>query len=110
MHLVKEVLAADINQSCVNGICSPTISGFEGLFENVITAVLGFAGIALFIYFIIGGFKYITSEGDPKKTQEAKSTLTYAIGGMVLIAAAFLILKFIQNFTGAPVTQFKVVQ
>ena len=106
MEMAKTVLAANIDsQGDV-----PTIKGFEGLFENLVTVILGFAGIALFIYFIIGGFKYITSEGDPKKTQEAKGTLTYAIGGMVLIAAAFLILKFIETFTGAPVTNFKVFQ
>lgn len=106
MEVIKPVLAAEIeNQGGV-----PTIAGVAELFQNVASAVLGLAGIALFIYLLIGGFKYLTSGGDPKAVEEAKKTLTYAIGGIILIAAAYLILKFIETFTGAPVTQFKVIQ
>ena len=86
------------------------ISDLEVVFENIIAVALGFAGIVLFIMLLVGGFKYLTSGGDPKAVQGAKSTVTVAIGGMILIALAFLILKFIEIFTGAPVTDFNIFQ
>ena len=58
---------------------------------------------------IMGGFRYITSGGDQKKASEARGTLTFAIIGLVVIAGAFLILRFIEDFTGAQVTQFKII-
>lgn len=87
----------------------PTLSQLEVTFSNAVRALLALGGIALFIYLVIGGFKYLTSGGDPKAVEEAKKTLTYAIGGMLLIAGAFLILKLIETFTGAKVTEFKII-
>ena len=86
------------------------LSDLEGVFGNVVEAVLALGGIVLFIMLLSGGFRYITAGGDPKGIEEAKKTLTYAIGGMVLLAMAFLILRFIQEFTGVDVTEFKIFQ
>jgi Ca2+/H+ antiporter len=91
-----------------NGVA--TLVGLETVFGNVVGVLLGLAGIALFIMLVIGGFKYITAGGDPKGVESAKKTLTYAIGGMVLIAAGFLILQFIHQFTGVDITQFRIFQ
>ena len=82
----------------------------ECVFGNVVNVVLGLAGVVLFIMLILGGFSYITSGGDPKKVESARNTLTYAIGGVIFIALAYLILKFIEVFTGVPVTEFKIFQ
>ena len=87
-----------------------TIKGFEGLFSNVVSVVLGLGGIVLFVLLLIGGLKYITAGGDPKGIESAKKTITTAILGMVFLALAFLILQLIQNLTGAPVTEFKIRQ
>jgi hypothetical protein len=87
-----------------------TLKWFESLFRNVVGVALGFAGIALFIMLLVGGFKYLTAGEDPKAVEEARKTLTYAIGGIILVAAAYLILVFIKQFTGVNVTQFKITQ
>jgi len=93
--------------SCVsNGVA--TIQGFECLFANILQIIVSVAGLAFFIMFIIGGFKYLTSGGDPKKTAAASSTLTMAIVGIVGVIASWLILLFIQNFTGVNVTIFSI--
>lgn len=91
------------------GISDPAkLSDLEKVFGNVVQVVLALGGIVLFIMLLSGGFKYITSGGDPKGVEEAKKTLTYAIGGMILLAMAFLILRFIQQLTGVDVTRFKI--
>lgn len=86
------------------------ISDLECVFGNVIGAALGFAGIVLFILLLSGGFKYITSGGDPKALEGAQKTITYAIGGIVLILLSYLILVLIKTITGVDITQFKVFQ
>jgi hypothetical protein len=85
------------------------ISDLDVVFENIISAILGFAGITLFILLIVGGFRYITAGGDPKAVEGAKKTLTYAIAGIILVASAFLILRLIEVFTGVTVTEFSIV-
>jgi glucose uptake protein GlcU len=85
-----------------------TLDRLEGVFNNLVQSILGFAGIVLFIFLIIGGFKFITSAGDPKALEEAKKTLSYAIMGLVLLLVSYLVLVLIEQITGAPVTDFKV--
>lgn len=87
-----------------------TIKGFECLFSNAISVVLALAGIVLFVMFLIGGLRYLTSGGDPKATESAKGTLTHAIAGLVVLILAFLILKLIETITGVQLTIFKVTQ
>lgn len=94
-----------------SGAKPATIGDLEIVFENIVNAVLGFAGIVLFILLLIGGFKYITSGGDPKVVEGAKKTLTYAIGGMVAIALSYIVLLLIGQVTGVNnITLFRVVQ
>lgn len=85
-----------------------TIADLEPIFGRVVSAALGLAGIVLFVLLLRGGFKYITSGGDPKAVESAQKTLTYAIIGLVLILVSFLILVLIKTITGVDVTQFKV--
>jgi len=89
----------------------PTLQDLEILFGNVVGVILGLAGIVLFIMLLSGGFKYITAGGDPKGVEGAKKTLTYAIGGIVVIALSYLILNLIGVITGATaISTFKVFQ
>lgn len=95
------------NADATNGIA--TIGNLGCLFQNIVSYALGFAGIVLFILLIMGGFKYITSGGDPKAVEGAKKTLTSAITGLVLILVSYLVLVLIKNITGVDVTKFNVV-
>jgi len=86
------------------------LQNLECLFSNVVGIILGIAGIVFFILLLSSGFKFITSGGDPKALEGAKKTLTYAIGGLILIIASYLILLLIKEITGVDVTIFRVVQ
>ncbi len=46
-----------------------------------------------------------TAGGDPKKTQAAGQTITFAVFGLVAVIAAWFILLFIEKFTGVNVTE-----
>jgi hypothetical protein len=83
-----------------------TIQGFECLFYNILQVIVFFAGIAFLIMFIYGGYQYLFSGNDPKKTAAASSTLTMAVIGVVGIIISWLILKLIKDFTGLDVINF----
>jgi hypothetical protein len=83
-----------------------TIQGLECLFFNVLQVIVFIAGLAFLFMFISGGFKYLLSSGEQKAVAAASSTLTMAIIGLVGIIASWLILSFIQKFTGVNITQF----
>ncbi len=100
-------------QSTWSGTCVKdgvaTIQGVGCLFQNVAQVVVYFAGIVFLFMFIKGGFQYLTSGGDPKKTAKATSTLTMSIVGIVGVIISFLIIKFIANFTGIQsITEFAI--
>jgi len=84
------------------------LSQLNDVFKNLVSALLALGGIVLFLMLLSGGFKYLTSGGDPKATEGAKNTLTYAISGMVLLVGSYLILRIISDFTGADVTNFSI--
>jgi len=85
------------------------ISDLEEVYGNLVSAILGFAGITLFILLLVGGFKFITSGGDPKAVEGARKTISYAIMGLVVLLLSFLVLVLIKAITGVDVTQFKIV-
>lgn len=85
-----------------------TFSSLETLFVNIVQAVVALAGVALFIMVLVAGFGFLFSAGDPKKLEAARGTLTNAIIGLIVIVAAYVILRIIQVFTGVNVTQFNL--
>ncbi len=84
------------------------LSELSGLFSRAVGAIISLAGIVLFVLLVSGGIKYITSGGDPKAIDGAKKTITYAIGGLLIILLSYLILVLIGKITGADVTHFKI--
>ena len=108
LSLITIVFAQDYSDR--SGKTPATLQDMEITFGRIIEIVLGLAGVVLFIMLIMGGFRFITAGGDPKAIESAKKTLTYAIGGIVLIALSFLILRFISTFAGVDVTQFQIFQ
>ena len=88
----------------------PELYKLQDIFSNVVSSLLALGGIVLLIMLLMGGFKYLTSGGDPKAVEGAKKTLTTAIGGFVLLIGSYLILRIIGTFTGtdASITNFQI--
>jgi hypothetical protein len=80
--------------------------------EPIITKVLGLivpiAGVILLLMLIVGGFQYITSGGEVEQANKAKKTLTYAFLGLIVILGAWLIMLFLEEFTGLNLTEFSI--
>lgn len=67
----------------------PTIIG------NIVNIVLSFLGVLLLVYLIYAGFLWMTSGGDSKKADSAKSYIQNAIIGLIIILASFAISNFV---------------
>lgn len=63
---------------------------------NLFSAVVGIVAV---IMILVSGFKYITAAGDAAKVTSAKSTLVYALVGLVIVALAQAIVKFVLSKT-----------
>lgn len=73
----------------------------ETTINDIITDVINIfsilVGVTSVIMIIVGGFKYITSGGDSGNVGSAKNTILFAIVGLVIVALAQVIVKFVLN-------------
>lgn len=91
--------------STVQAASNPAqISDIIGILERIIKLLAPAAGIAFFIMLLVGGFQFVNSGGDPKAAGQARTTLTFALIGILLVVASWLILKLIGEITGVAVT------
>ena len=78
--------------------CEDTAESEEGV-NNLIATVINIfsviVGIVAVIMIIYGGFRYITSGGDSSKITDARNTILYAIVGLIIVAFAQFVVKFI---------------
>lgn len=59
---------------------------------NIFSVIIGVAAV---IYIIYAGFKYVTSGGDSNKIGSAKSTIIYAVVGLIVVALAQVLVRFV---------------
>lgn len=81
-----------------NVITLPNYSQFESLGEitiAIINTLLLFISIIAVGALIIGGYQYITSGGNAEATAKAKSTITWAVIGLVVCFASYVIINFV---------------
>lgn len=82
-----------------NTTCSEVASGSEDSVNELITNVVNIfsviVGIIAVIMIIWGGLKYITSGGDSGNVTGAKNTILYAIIGLIIVALAQVIVRFV---------------
>ena len=83
------------------------LSSLSTYFGNILMAMIPLIGLVAFIMVLVGGFKILTSGGDPKGMAGGKQTITLAVAGIALAIISWLLLLLIENTTGATVTQFK---
>ena len=77
------------------GGCDPSTTQFDKVIKLVIQVISLIAGIAAVIMIVVGGLRYITSGGDSSKVASAKSSIIYAIVGLIIVALAQIIVRFV---------------
>ena len=76
------------------------LSALEGVFSQVISVILGLAGIAAVVMLVVGGYHYLMAGGDKEGAARARNTITYALVGLILSVSAWAILNLFASFLG----------
>ncbi len=71
--------------------------GSGGVLTNVVQILVIATGAAAVFMIMIGGFKYIISNGDPANLNSAKNTILYAIVGLAVAVLGQSIVSFVLN-------------
>jgi len=77
-----------------------TIDDIPTMISNIIKLALALAGGIAVIFILIGAFQYFTAFGNEEKATKGKTTVTYAIIGVVVILLAELIVYLVRNLIG----------
>lgn len=108
-YAADSTTGADINAGLCSGAnlkaddtdCDPQVDAgaANSKINSIITTVINLfslvVGVVAVIMIIIGGLKYITSGGDSGNITGAKNTILYAVIGLVVVALAQFIVKFV---------------
>lgn len=80
-----------------DGSCDGSSAGnsIASLLSTVVNILSWIIGIVAVIMVIIGGFKLVTSNGDSNSVASARSTIIYALVGLVVAALAQVLVRFV---------------
>lgn len=104
-----QVTSQNINQDLCSGseldltggssgqCAAASTTSFNQLLARIINVLSIIVGVIAVVMIIVGGLRYITSGGDSGKVGTAKTTIIYAIVGLVIVALAQLIVHFVLN-------------
>ncbi len=62
---------------------------------NIIKIFLGFLGLIFVVLIIVGGYKYMTAQGNEEKVKEAVGQIKVAVIGLAIILSSYAITHFI---------------
>jgi hypothetical protein len=86
--------------SCVeDGRCH--LNDIVQTFINLSRLLLGFVGSAVLVFFIYGGFVWLTSGGSADKIKKGKDIVVNSIIGLIIVFGAFMIVQFVTESLGA---------
>ena len=85
----------DDQSACLFGNENGCDQGQTPIFRIVTNVLLFIIGAVSVIMLIIGGFRYVTSQGDQTQVQSAKNTILYSIVGIVVAILAYAAVNFV---------------
>ncbi len=114
-RIVKNIVTAAVSLSMVLAIGIPSLVGAQSKedikqgvditgtestsVDSAVKATIDIlsvvVGVIAVIMIIIGGLKYVTSNGDSNSISSAKNTIIYALIGIVVVAIAQSVVRFV---------------
>ena len=93
----------------ITGVESSIDASPAGL-ENLLSTIIGFmtiaGGITFLLWILIGAYTWITAGGQPEKIEKARSHITNAITGLVILIGAVALTGLISALLGLDVFNF----
>lgn len=70
---------------------SAGVSQVQNFIKSIIQVLAGIAGLVATGFFVVGGFSYITSAGNPEHLDRAKRTIMFSAMGLAITTGAFVL-------------------
>lgn len=87
-------IAAGASCAQANGTSS-NLFAQGGVFQTVSSVLIFLVGAVAVIFLIIGGLRYVVSNGNEKNVEAAKNTILYAIIGIVVAVVSYALVNFV---------------
>lgn len=69
--------------------------GLEGGLQGILSALFIVAGALAVVFVVVGGLRYVLSNGEPKDVEAAKNTIMYAVLGLIISLLASAIINWV---------------
>lgn len=93
LALVAHAQVQDWDGCLIEGV--PTINCLETVFSNLLFLSSAIVLLILFIMFVVGSLRYLTSGGDAEKLKSSRAVVTYALIGFAIFLCSYLILNIV---------------
>lgn len=98
--IVDQFSAACSNagQVCIDHLPNTPANG--DTVQTILTIVIRVIAAVALLFVVIGGIRYVLSQGDPGAVSKAKATIVYALIGLVVAIVAQAIVVFVIRGVG----------
>lgn len=96
-YLLTSNTAQAIDTSNLDALPRLSTRDLAGSIVNFLSSIAALVALAVFIW---GAFRYMTSLGDEQKAESAKRVMLYAVVGLFLVGAAYVVIRLVGNLLG----------
>lgn len=86
-----DIINKSAGQACGNN-CGGSLPAAFSAIANTLIFLVGSISV---IMIIVGGLRYVISNGDPKQVEVGRNTILYAVVGVVVSLMSYAIVKFV---------------
>jgi hypothetical protein len=115
LTILPDAASCDLNPN-VHPVCCavrkdiPKLDCFLKLLGVISKWILGISGSLALLYFVYGGFMFLTSGGSQKRIEDGKNILTRAVIGLIIIFGAYFAVDFLTKMVGFQESKFGIPQ
>lgn len=94
----KLLAAATVNCGSSTNLCNtglPQVNAGSNELTTIFQIVFGILAAIAVLIIVIGGFKFVLSEGNPENTTKARNTIIYALIGLSIALSAEALVSFV---------------
>lgn len=86
-----DLVGKSAKQACGNN-CGSSLPALFAVIANTLIFIVGAISV---IMIIVGGLRYVISNGDPKQAEVGRNTIMYAVIGVVVSLLSYAIVNFV---------------
>lgn len=102
MRVLAQITNPVLPPSIGSGDYTKGGTALGGIIGNILGGLFIAGFLLAFVFLITGAISWISSGGDKQKLESARDQITNAIVGIVIVAAAWAIMRLAGSFLGLP--------